>query len=92
MSYALFVKVKIDPSRWEEARKQRKEVVVPRVTGSPGFVNALWFGNGIDNGHAVIVYETKEHAEQAASKVNFDPSDAAQQDGPTSVFEVYGSA
>jgi hypothetical protein len=67
--HAVFVTVRIaDSARYEEAMGRLRETVVPQVKGAPGFVRGTWLGDNA-NGHAVVVFETEEQAQQMADMV-----------------------
>jgi hypothetical protein len=52
----------------EEARKVLKSQLIPALKQAPGFVKGLWFGDD-NQGHGLVVFETKEQAEQASQAV-----------------------
>jgi len=64
--YALFTVVDFTLGRSEEeARNALKSQLIPAIKQAPGFVKGLWFGDE-DQGHGVVLFETKEQAEQAS--------------------------
>lgn len=67
--YATQVSVRIEAGREDEARQGLVEQVLPRVKGSPGFVAGYWFAPDGDTGSSVVIWETKEHAEAMAARL-----------------------
>lgn len=63
--YAVVATVSIkDPEVAREALARLRLTLVPRA---PGFVSAYWLAPIDGTGMSVIVFETKEHAEEAAA-------------------------
>lgn len=88
--HVLFVTVRIDPARHDEAINDLRENVVPHVKGAPGFVKGTWFGD-TGNGHGVVVFESEEQAQQMASMVEAS-ADAPVQIEDVKIYEVHGEA
>lgn len=88
--HAVFVKVRIDPARYDEALQGLREEIVPTVKGAPGFVKGTWIGD-TDSGYAVVVFESDEQAQQMAGAVSSDPADPVQVED-VRVFEVHAEA
>jgi len=88
--HAVFVRVRIDPARYDEAMKGLRENVVPGAKGAPGFVKGTWFGD-TESGHAVVVFESDTQAQQMAAMVISDPGDPVQVED-VRVFEVQAEA
>jgi hypothetical protein len=76
----------------EKAQKVLEEQVVPRVQQSPGFVAGHWTRSE-GQGLSMLVFESEEHARQAADavKTNMPPPDAVTLDN-VEVREVVASA
>ncbi len=66
--YAVFTVVQIDPGRNSAAVQMLKDQLIPQVKQAPGFVRGTWFGDD-DSGHGVVVFETREQAEQATQPI-----------------------
>jgi len=71
--HAVVVNVTIDPGQLEIARKSLREQVVPRVSKAPGFVKGYWTGGADTNGLSLVVFATKQDAENAANIVRSSP-------------------
>jgi hypothetical protein len=56
-------------SNEEEAVQSLHRDVIPQVQKAAGFRTGTWFGDS-KTGHAVLVFDTAEQAEQAAPPVN----------------------
>jgi hypothetical protein len=67
--YTVFTVVEMAPGRNSAAVQMLKEQLIPQVKQAPGFVRGTWFGND-ELGHGVVVFETKEQADQAAQPIN----------------------
>jgi hypothetical protein len=65
--HAVIVDVSIN--NMEEAERDLRERVVPRVSQSPGFVSGVWIENGEGKGHSVALFETEEAANAVAGQV-----------------------
>jgi hypothetical protein len=74
------------------AQTALQEQVVPRVQQSPGFVAGYWTRSG-GQGLSMVVFDSEEHAEQAADlvKTNMPPGDVVTLDN-VEVREVVASA
>lgn len=67
--YANLVTVRIDIDL-NDALKDLREQVVPRVKQAPGLVAGYWLEPGGDNeGTSIVVFETEEQARNAAQMV-----------------------
>lgn len=88
--HAVFVKVRIDPPRYDEALRGLREDVVPMVKSAPGFMKATWFGDS-ESGYGVAVFESDEQAQQMAAAVTSDSADPVQVED-VQVFEVQAEA
>jgi hypothetical protein len=75
--YAVVMTVRIDPARTQEAMEDLATIVVPQSKSAPGFVRGTWAG-GDGYGHGMILFDTREHAEQMAAMVEPPPEAAAQ--------------
>jgi len=67
--YVVYTEVEVDTGTMPEARRMLESQVIPGVKQSPGFVKGMWFGDD-DSGHGVVVFETREQAEQAQQPIN----------------------
>ena len=88
--HAVFVRVRIDPARYDEAISNLRENVLPQVKGAPGFVRGTWFGDSA-NGHSVVAFETEEQAQQMAGMVPKLAADWVQVED-VKVYEVTADA
>ena len=88
--YAVLVKVRIDPTRLEEARKALQEEVVPRAKAVPGFVKGTWFGDS-ESGHGLVLVDSEEQAQYMAGMVTANPGEPAQIES-VKVFQVHAEA
>ncbi|HEY2221922.1 hypothetical protein [Actinomycetospora sp.] len=75
--YAVVVTARIDPARAQEATNDLATIVVPGAKAAPGFVRGTWCG-GEGSGHAMILFDTQEHAEKMAAMHTPPPESAAQ--------------
>ena len=76
--HAVFISVRIDPARHDEAvNTHLRESVVPTVKGAPGFVRRTWFGD-TTTGYGVAVFQSEQQAQQMASMVTTSPHDPVQ--------------
>jgi hypothetical protein len=64
--HAVVVNVTIHDT--EAARAALRDQVVPRVSGSPGFVAAYWVDVGDGHGTSVAVFESEDAAKTAAKQ------------------------
>jgi hypothetical protein len=70
--HAILLVVDLSQSDREESLKNLREVVVPQVREAPGFKSGVWLGPASAeamNGTSVVVFETAENAQAAASQV-----------------------
>ncbi|HEY7145769.1 MAG TPA: antibiotic biosynthesis monooxygenase [Streptosporangiaceae bacterium] len=67
--YATRVSVHIEPGHEDEARKGLTERVLPMVKQAPGFLAGYWFAPTGNQGSSVILWDTRQHAEAAASRL-----------------------
>ena len=55
----------IEPGKFDDlGTRVIQEDLLPQVKPAPGFVKAVWFGDG-ESGHGLIVFETEEQAQAA---------------------------
>ncbi|HEY2192860.1 MAG TPA: hypothetical protein VGH76_11260 [Actinomycetospora sp.] len=88
--YAVVVTARIDSSRAQEARDELAAVVVPGAKAAPGFIRGTWAG-GEESGHAMILFDTREHAEQMAAR-HVPPPESAAQIESIGTYEVRAEA
>ena len=66
MPYAVVLQVKIDPGPDDTHRQSMLEqVVVPEVTGLPGFQLASWLNDGHGTGVCLFEFDAEENARAA---------------------------
>ncbi len=75
--HAALVSVRVEPDAQEAALATLREQVVPMVTNSPGFVAGYWLELRDDAGLGVLVFDTEEHARDAAPPVGPAPAQGA---------------
>jgi hypothetical protein len=61
--HAVVWQVTLDPEREEEIQKTLHEMLVPMTKASAGFQKGFWLRNSDNDGLAVVLYDTREHAE-----------------------------
>lgn len=66
--YVTSVRVDIQEGRSAESMRQLHAEVVPNTKHLAGFLKGVWFGDDA-NGNAVLVFDSREHAEDAAATV-----------------------
>jgi len=72
--HAVVVTVTIAPGQVETARAALREQVIPRVSKAPGFVKGYWTtADDQQRGMSLVVFSTKNNAEQAAGMVRSAP-------------------
>ena len=54
--HAIVVSVNVDPGQQEAARRALEDEVVPRVSGTPGFVTGHWLGPVEGRGMSVTIW------------------------------------
>jgi hypothetical protein len=65
--HALFLVLRLEDE--EKAVESLHRDVIPQMQQAPGFSTGTWFGDR-RTGHAVVVFDTEEHARQVAPPVN----------------------
>jgi hypothetical protein len=88
--YAVVVTARFDPTRVEETANDLTTIVVPQAKAAPGFVRGTWCGSQ-DSGHAMIVFDTREHAEQMAA-AHSPPPEASVRIESIGTYEVHAEA
>ena len=64
------VVVRVSISDVESAQKALKQMVVPRVSGAPGFVAGYWTrSDDGSNGQSMIVFESEDAARAVAERI-----------------------
>ncbi len=86
--HAIVVRVTVKDR--EAGEKALREQVVPRVSGSPGFVAGYWTGRD-NTGLSMLVFETEEAAEALAGQIESPDPDAVTVEG-VEVREVVAHA
>ena len=88
--HAVLVKVSISDA--ENAQKELRETVVPRVSQLPGFVAGYWTrSDDGSNGRSMIVFESQETARTAAERIGAGVPQGVTFEG-AEVREVVASA
>jgi quinol monooxygenase YgiN len=88
--HVVYVRVGIKAERTEESLKSLQGDIVPRIKETPGFVRGTWYGDDT-TGHAVMVFETEERAEQLAATVTAESDDPIEIEG-VQVYELHADA
>jgi hypothetical protein len=86
--YAVVLTARIDPNRTQEATDDLASFVVPQAKA--GFVRGTWCGSE-GTGHAMIVFDTREHAEQMAA-AHTPPPEASVRIETIGTYEVRAEA
>ena len=61
--YAVIGRWSVDPSREDEQSRELHAVIVPMISGRPGFVAGYWSRDPeTGRGHTTIVWDTEESA------------------------------
>jgi hypothetical protein len=72
--YAVYVTLKLDPDRWEEAEEMLHSFAVPMISQGPGFVRGTWVrAEDGTRGHSLLLYENEEMARGAAERAGVGP-------------------
>ena len=86
------VVVRVSISDVETAQKGLEEVVVPRVSGAPGFVAGYWTrSDDGSNGQSMLVFDSEDAARAVADRLGTDVPEGVTIDG-AEVREVVASA
>jgi hypothetical protein len=86
------VVVRVSISDVETAQKGLEEVVVPRVSGAPGFVAGYWTrSDDGSNGQSMLVFESEDAARAVADRLGTDVPEGVTLDS-AEVREVVASA
>ena len=75
----------------EAAQAQLRDMVVPLVSGAPGFVAGYWVALSGNKGTSVAVFESEETAVAAAGQIQGRPAGPVSMDS-VEVGEVAASA
>ncbi len=86
--HAIVVRVTVKDR--EVGEKLLREQVVPRVSGSPGFVAGYWTGKD-NTGLSMLVFESEEAAQAVAGQIESPDPDAVTLEG-VEVREVVANA
>jgi hypothetical protein len=63
--HGMFTMVRIEPGKFHDlGTRMIREDLLPQVRQAPGFVKAVWFGDG-ETGHGLILFDTEEQAQAA---------------------------
>jgi hypothetical protein len=72
--HAVYVTVNIAAGQFEQARKALHERVIPGVKQAPGVVKGFWTVSAdATKGASMVVFDSKDHAEDAAQMVRQQP-------------------
>jgi hypothetical protein len=74
--YAAVVTVTIDEGKDSEAQQMLKDVVIPMVKGSAGFVAGYWLAPQGDKGWSIAMFDTEDNARAAAPPEGMRPPGA----------------
>jgi hypothetical protein len=86
------VVVRVSISDVEAAQKGLEEMVVPRVSGAPGFVAGYWTRNADgSNGQSMLVFESEDAARAVADRLGENVPEGVSLEG-AEVREVVASA
>ena len=80
--HAALVTVTIEPAQLDQAQQALTEEIVPMVSASPGFVAGYWLEPSDGKGMSLAVFDTEEHARQAAPPAGASPPPARQPSRP----------
>jgi hypothetical protein len=73
MSHAVFIQVQINPDSDREHRHSiLHEFVVPQARALSGFERGLWMNDREGSGTCLVVFDTREHAEEAVRPLTPD--------------------
>jgi hypothetical protein len=86
----VLVKVRFDAARYDEAVRGLQAASHPADEACAGVRKGTWFGD-TESGHAVVLFESEEQAQQMAGTVTSGPEDPVQVED-VRVFEVHGEA
>jgi hypothetical protein len=90
MAFAVVLQVDLSGGAREEGMKMLNELVIPHVKSQPGFVRGAWMNKSGNDGMAVVVFDTEDHARGAVDPMKPPPG------GPTlrsiEVYEVFAEA
>ncbi len=88
--YVVFTVVQIDSGKLPDARQMLEAQLIPGVKRTPGFAKGIWFGDD-QSGHGVVVFESREQADQAQQEVNSVVAEGIRV-VESSVYEVHAEA
>lgn len=72
--HAVITNVNIASGEFDNARKSLHEIVVPRVSKSPGFMRGFWTVNaGRSVGTSMVLFNTRSDAESAVQQIRSNP-------------------
>jgi hypothetical protein len=90
--YAALVSVTIDEGKESEAKQMLKDVVIPMVKGSAGFVAGYWLEPRGDKGWSIALFDTEDHARAGAPPAGARPAGAPVVVDQVDFREVIASA
>jgi quinol monooxygenase YgiN len=88
--HVVHVRVGIKAERTEESIKALQADIVPLVRGAPGFVRGTWYGDDT-TGHALLVFQTLEDAQQMANRVTAKSDDPIEIEA-VEIYELHAEA
>lgn len=63
--YAVIRRYKFDPNKSEEINQKIREIFVPLISKSAGFVNYYWLDTGEGEGASLSVFKDKDGADES---------------------------
>jgi hypothetical protein len=87
--HGVLVDVEIDTSKLDEADAMLNGVVIPRVTGQPGFVKGYWFRSPDGSrGCSTLLFDSETSAQAALASVPEPPEGGPIKKQYTELFEL----
>jgi hypothetical protein len=91
--HAIVTTVRIAQGQFENARRELKDQVIPRVRQTPGFLKGFWTRSADGAiGTSMVVYDTQQQAEEAAKMVRNSPTPPGVTFNSVDVCEVVAEA
>lgn len=65
--YIVVGTVDLPAEKFEEARKELREQIIPRISGSPGFIKGFWtIGSDPTRGMSFLQFQSEQDAQNVA--------------------------
>lgn len=88
--HALFVVSKLDPKRMDEAERMLRDVMVPKIKESPGFVSGTWARTPDGHARSIAIFSSEEAARKTFDNVGGRiPKEAPIQIQENHLLEVF---